>query len=165
MKSKVLKIRNLPENMQILNEVKVKPIGTLIFLLLVSGLFIFSGSTVAVLGVVLLAVSIYALLVMPDRVLMQFTEEFVVLYNRKSRDECMLIYWDEILRWQYQKHNNEDMLVLDLIDGQTEAIECFNRNRTVSYFKVYAKDKEIQTRTCRRHRVEASGTSESIRRN
>ena len=165
MKSKVLKIRNLPEDMQILNEVKVKPIGTLIFLLLVSGLFIFSGSTVAVLGVVLLAVSIYALLVMPDRILMQFTEDFVVLYNRKSRDECMLIYWDEIMRWQYQKHNNEDMLILHLIDGQTEAIECFNRNRTVSYFKIFAKDKEIENRSCRRHRVETQGASERFRRN
>ena len=165
MKSKVLKIRNLPEDMQILNEVKVKPIGTLIFLLLASGLFILSGSTIAVLGVVLLAVSIYALLVMPDRILMQFTEDYVVLYNRKNRDECMLIYWDEIMRWQYQKHNNEDMLVLNLIDGQTEAIECFNRNRTVSYFKIYAKDKEIQTRASRRHRVETSNASERFRRN
>ncbi len=37
MKSKVLKIRNLPEEMQVLNEVKVKPIGSLLVLMLVSG--------------------------------------------------------------------------------------------------------------------------------
>ena len=107
MKSKVLKIRNLPEEMQVLNEVKVKPIGSLLVLMLVSGVFIISGSTIAIMGVVLLAISSYALLVMPDRILMQFTDEYLVLYNRKNRDECMLIYWDEILLWQYQKHNKD----------------------------------------------------------
>ena len=84
MKSKVLKIRNLPEEMQVLNEVKVKPIGSLLVLMLVSGVFIISGSTIAIMGVVLLAISSYALLVMPDRILMQFTDEYLVLYNRKT---------------------------------------------------------------------------------
>ena len=93
MKSKVLKIRNLPQEMQVLNEVKVKPIGSLLALMLVSGVFIISGSSIAIVGVVLLAISSYALIVMPDRILMQFTDEFLVLYNRKNRDECMLIYW------------------------------------------------------------------------
>lgn len=56
----------------------------------------------------------------------------------------MLIYWDEVLLWQYQKHNNEDQLWLQLTDGQTETIECFNRNKIVPYFKIYAKGKERQ---------------------
>ena len=156
MKSKVLKIRNLPEEMQVLNEVKVKPIGSLLVLMLVSGVFIISGSTIAIMGVVLLAISSYALLVMPDRILMQFTDEYLVLYNRKNRDKCMLIYWDEILLWQYQKHNNEDQLWLQLTDGQTETIECFNRNKIVPYFKIYAKGKERQLNPARRRRSTAS---------
>lgn len=82
-KSKVLKIRNLPQEMQVLNEVKVKPIGSLLALMLVSGVFIISGSSIAIVGVVLLAISSYALIVMPDRILMQFTDEFLVLYNGK----------------------------------------------------------------------------------
>ena len=97
MKSKVLKIRNLPSDMQVLNEIKVKPIGSLLFLVAVAGIFIISGSSIAIVGVVLLAVSAYALLVMPDRLLMQFTSDYLVLYNRKNRDECMLIWWDEIV--------------------------------------------------------------------
>ena len=156
MKSKVLKIRNLPEEMQVLNEVKVKPIGSLLALMLVSGVFIISGSTIAIVGVVLLAISSYALLVMPDRILMQFTDEYLVLYNRKTRDECILIYWDEILLWQYQKHNNEDQLWLQLADGQTETIECFNRNKIVPYFKIYAKGKERQLKPARRRRSTVS---------
>lgn len=156
MKSKVLKIRNLPQEMQVLNEVKVKPIGSLLALMLVSGVFIISGSSIAIVGVVLLAISSYALIVMPDRILMQFTDEFLVLYNRKIRDECMLIYWEEILLWQYQKHNNEDQLWLQLTDGQTETIECFNRNKIVPYFKIYAKGKERQLKPARRRRSAVS---------
>ena len=150
MKSKVLKIRNLPSDMQVLNEIKVKPIGSLLFLVAVAGIFIISGSSIAIVGVVLLAVSAYALLVMPDRLLMQFTSDYLVLYNRKNRDECMLIWWDEIVAWQYQKHNNEDTLWLELIDGHVESIECFNRGRVVSYFKVYASGKERQQNPRRR---------------
>ena len=156
MKSKVLKIRNLPQEMQVLNEVKVKPIGSLLALMLVSGVFIISGSSIAIVGVVLLAISSYALIVMPDWILMQFTDEFLVLYNRKNRDECMLIYWEEILLWQYQKHNNEDQLWLQLTDGQTETIECFNRNKIVPYCKIYAKGKERQLKPARRRRSAVS---------
>ena len=69
----------------------------------------------------------------------------------------MLIYWDEILSWQYQKRNNEDLLWLQLTDNQTETIECYNRNRIVPYLKIYAKGKERVPRAVRRRRSE-SGT-------
>lgn len=155
MRSKVLKIRNLPRDMQVLNEVKVKPISSLCFLFVVAVLLTFTKTSWAIVGVVLLSIVLFAFLVMPDRCLMQFTEEYLILYNCKDRDECYLIYWNEILHWRYIRRNDEDTLWIELVDGHIEMIECYNRSRIISYFKIYATGKEVVNRS-RKKRVESN---------
>lgn len=142
MKSKVLKIRNIPVIPLVLDSLKAKPTGWLLLALFSSAIIVIADRNYYIFGILIFAISLFALIVMPDRVLMQFTESYVILYNTKERDECKLVYWDEIISWQYVWRTTTDVMQIELVDGTMEKIECFNRNKVESYFKVYASGKQ-----------------------
>lgn len=141
MKSKTLKTTNLSQE-RIVGELKTKPTGFFATMFFIGvGLLLFNRVYQAI-GMLMVAFSSYALFVAPDKTLMQFTEEYLVLHNRLDHDECKLVYWDEIVSWMYLKRSRYDYLVVELIDGSTERIECYNKLKVENYMRVYAGDKQ-----------------------
>ena len=104
MKSQVIRCRNLPKDPKTYEKIiNVKPVGLLIITL-----------------------SLFCLIVMPDRDLCKFTKDYLVLYNRHNRDECSLIYWDEVVSWHYEWYKTYDQLVIEMIDGSTEIQDMYS---------------------------------------
>lgn len=142
MRSKVIKVRNLPESETKPHNVNVKPTVFLCILLVIGVIFTFLKSYMMLMGFAMILLSLFALFIMPDRTLATMSPDFLVLYNCSNRDECNLIYWDEIVFWQYEWHGSADLLVVGLIDGSTEAQEMFSRRSIAKWMKQYAKGKE-----------------------
>ena len=97
-------------------------------------------------AVLLIGVSVYALLFLPSRVLLAFTKDYLIMQNKASRDDCVIIYYDEIVSWQYINTHRVDTLVIELIDGTVEKIECFNRIKVTNYMNYFVKDKQLKTK-------------------
>ena len=145
MKSQVIKVRNAPQSAGPVHAVRVKPIGVFI-LMFVLGLaaMIFTSNAMSSIGFCMMLFALFALVMLPDRVLISFSPENMVLYNRRDHSECFLIYWDEIVNWQYEWHPANDDLVITLIDDSIELIEVYSKRSVAKYLNLYAPNKEIK---------------------
>lgn len=141
MKSKILRTANLA-NERICGELRTRPTGFFATLFLIGISFLLFDRVYQAIGMLMVAFSCFSLFIAQDKVLIQFSEEYLVLHNTMDDEECKLIYWDEIVNWSYLKRTKYDYLVVELIDGTTEKMECFNRIKVENYMKVYAGDKQ-----------------------
>ncbi|MCI6272067.1 MAG: hypothetical protein MR601_03860 [Erysipelotrichaceae bacterium] len=146
MKSKVIKQRNIPQYPIVLKTVRVKPMF-LIFLLIVVGVFIvFFNDSISMIGVLMVVTGLFCLLILPDVKIIEYTDEYAIVYNCREKDDCKLIYWDDILSWQYKWKTDRDELVIELVDHSIETVYSFKKSTIVPYFKKYALNKEKNRR-------------------
>lgn len=144
MKSQVIKVRNLPKLESQPYTVHVKPVLALT-LMGFAGIAMLLTPVLAGAGVVLILISVFSLLMMPDRFLIQFTPEFLILYNHREANICTIVYWEDIVTWQYEYHKGVDVLVLSLIDGSTQTIELYSKRSIARYMNQYAAGKEVKS--------------------
>lgn len=133
-----------------MNTVHVKPTFALSFFVLLGIAMMIMKPYMMLPGLTLIILSLFALAVMPDRLLCTFTPEYLVLYNCKDRAECNIIYWDEIVSWTYEWHPNYDQLVINLTDGRTELQDMYSPRTIRRQMRLYAKDKEKKARSRRK---------------
>ena len=55
-----------------------------------------------------------------------------------------MIYWDEIVNWQYEWHPANDNLTITMVDGSMQIIELYSKRRVAKYLNMYAPNKEIK---------------------
>ncbi len=144
MRSQTIKVRNLPQWEAQPRTVHVKPVLALV-IMGIAGIGLLFFPAVAGLGVILIIISIFSLLIMPDRILIQFTPEYMILYNHRDAETCTIIYWDEVVNWQYEYHPSVDVLLINLVNGTTESIEIYSRSAVARYLDQYAPGKEIKS--------------------
>ena len=133
----------MPAERRIIHRLETKPyvlLGTLLCL----GIVTFKFNSM--LAIVITATMTYAIVILPTRVLLDFTEFYVVMYNQASKTDCIMIYYDEIVSWCYRKGALEDELSIELIDGSIERIECFNRHKVRRLMSDLAPSKERRQR-------------------
>lgn len=142
MKSKTLKIRNIPKEPPIIATVRVKPTSQLIVLTFIGAIFFMFSEMLSYFGLVIICVCSFCLLVMPDRKLIEFTHDFIIIYNCKDRDDCNILFWEDILTWQYIWRADKDELEIELVNHTKENIECFSKSTIVPLLRAYIKEKE-----------------------
>ena len=145
MKSKELKTYNLPAGRVVNSMINAKPHGFLVFLL-VLGFVLSFIETVSALGIGMAISALLCLLLLPERIMAEFSDDYFVLYNKAGRGECMLIYYEDVVSWRYDRGVAEDELVLTLEDGSTSRIEGFSRALFESSLDQYIPDKKEKTK-------------------
>ena len=141
----MIKVKNLPEECANAPLVSVKPKILLILLLVVGLILIIFYPYYYIIGMCLLLISIFCIFALPDHELMRFTKDYIVLYNNRDRSLCYMVYWDEIVNWQYEYHTSSDLLVLSLIDGSTQSVDAYSKSSIITYMNTYAPGKEVKT--------------------
>lgn len=142
MKSQVMKSRNLPKEAKAYEKiVNVKPIGLLIATLLTGALIALLKPYLAVTGISMVVLSLFCLIVMPDKDLCRFTKDYIVLYNRHDKSECTILYWDEILSWHYEWYKTYDLLVIEMIDGTQYTQEMYSIYAIKKMMEIHAPSK------------------------
>ncbi len=142
MKSKIIKQRNIPAYPLVFKTVRVKPILFLFVVVIVGMFFILFNNELALIGVLMVGAGLFCLLVLPDVKIIEYTEEYIIAYNCREKDECKLIYWEDILNWQYKWRTDKDELIIELKDHNIEVIDSYKKSTIVPYFKKFAADKE-----------------------
>lgn len=145
MKSQVIRIRNLPETRSVLQRYQLKPTLFLVSMI-ISGMLMVAAKPYLMLGGIMMTMlGAFCLFIMPDGILCEFTREYLILYNRRRSDDCMLIYYDEIVSWKYERHPSADELIITMVDGSTQKQECYSK-RIAIYMRIYVADKEARVR-------------------
>ena len=144
MKSKALKTDNLPEDREIEYRINAKPF-ILLGLIVVFGTGMMFYPSFVYIGAAIAATGLFALLFLPSRILLEFSKDYVVVYHRVNQNECELIYYDEIVSYQYVRNPQSDYLVFELENGETIRVSCFGKTRVEMILNHYAKDKKKKT--------------------
>lgn len=144
MKSKELKTYNLPSDSFFISEINAKP--TVLFLLItfVGFVSLFFNSVPKVFSITITIVGFICVCLMPRVVLIEFYNDYMVLYNKADKNTCEIIYYDEVESWYYNRGTTKDYLIINMMDGSSTKIEAFSKTIFEVNVSRYLKDKHIK---------------------
>ena len=115
MKSKELKNYNLPDNRTYNETLDAKPMKLLLVIMIIG--FIVLICKQYIYGACIFFLSIYyCILFLPSRRIIEFYDDFMIVYNKARKDECNIVYYDDIKSWEYKVSVSSDQLVITLKD-------------------------------------------------
>lgn len=95
-------------------------------------------------GMVVMGICLFSLF-LPDRTLVEFYPDFLVLYNQKDQDMAYLCMWQDIVQWRYEYHTAVDQVFVTLVDGSTQAVDMFSKPLFRRWMSLYAPGKEVKS--------------------
>lgn len=144
MKSKEIRVRNLPKDDVPFYVSNVKPTSFLIVAMIAGISFLWIRSYLQVIGVMVIMVSLFSLLMLPDCKLYEIHQYYIVLYNRHDKSECFIIYYEDIVSWHYEWNPSFDQLVISLVDGSVEKQEVYAKYRIEKWLNSLAPGKQAK---------------------
>ena len=144
MKSKELKKYNLPEDRILLGLIDAKP-NTFLFLIFLIGLALVATAHYTV-GAFITGVSAMAFMVLPRRILVEFYENYLVLYNHAGKNDCEMIYYEDVVKWRYNYGISYDELQIILTDNSTHTIDAYSKVEYEALMNRFLKDKKDKTK-------------------
>ena len=79
----------------------------------------------------------------PSRRLIEFYDDHMILYNKARKDECNIIYYDDIKSWEYKSKVSMDELVIVLQDDSIQKMNAFSKTEFEKKLNKYIKDKKV----------------------
>lgn len=144
MKSKEIRVRNLPKDDVPFYVSNVKPTSFLIIAMIMGICFLWIRSYLQVIGVMVIMVSLFSLLMLPDCKLYEIHQDYIVLYNRHDKSECFIIYYEDMVSWHYEWNPSIDQLVISLVDGSVEKQEVYAKYRIEKWLNSLAPSKQAK---------------------
>lgn len=140
MRSKELKVYNLPTDKQALAIIDAKPYGLLMAVLVLGVcLILFRISTMY--GIATIVVGSCAIMFLPKTILVEFYDDHLVLHNKASKDDCVIIYYEDVTSFIYVRGSLKDYLEIALEDGSIEKVEAYSRIVFEAYMNHYCPGK------------------------
>lgn len=136
-KSKILKIRNLPTDGKKIDQINAKPY-LFIIVCLIAGISLMC-TNLYLIGIIITFMFLYYLLFVKDVVLIEFYDQYAVFYLNNGKDECFLLFWEDVQRWSITSNRNDlDLLNIVLRNNECIALKCLSRKKVEKYFLLYA---------------------------
>ena len=145
MKSQIIRICNIPKSEGLKPvRIHVKPTTQLIIGIGIGALLMCSPWSLGAYGMVVMGICLFSLF-LPDRTLVEFYPDFLVLYNQKDQDMAYLCMWQDIVQWRYEYHTAVDQVFVTLVDGSTQAVDMFSKPLFRRWMSLYAPGKEVKS--------------------
>lgn len=145
MKSKELKIYNLPINFKPHITIDAKP-HLLLLLIFVVGIVLCLDEKTTVYGIAIAVIGLSFLMFLPKLIMLEFYDDYMILHNKANKTDCVLIYYEDVVSWHYQWNAYKDYLYIELIDGTNERIEAFSKTEFELAMNRFLKDKRKKTK-------------------
>ncbi len=89
-----------------------------------------------ILGIVFLFGSVYSFLFIKNERLVEFYDDYCVFYRTNAyRDECFLLFWNDILAWEIESGSEYDTLIVTLRNQKRICLKCVSRHKLIRYLK------------------------------
>ena len=126
MKSKEIRPYNLPRERVLLSEIDAKPNGVFIAVFLLGVMSIIVKLS-TVFGLVLIIFALSSLFLMPKVVLLEFYNDYLVVFNKADKDNCFIAYYEDIDSWFYTWSPGKDYLHIIMQDNSEIKVEGFSK--------------------------------------
>ena len=144
MRSKEIRVRNLPKDDVPFYVSNVKPTSFLMIAMIAGICFLWIRTYLQVIGVMVIMVSLFSLLMLPDCKLYEIHQDYIVFYNRHDKSECFIIYYEDMVSWHYEWNPSYDQLVISLVDGSVEKQEVYAKYRIEKWLNSLAPGKQAK---------------------
>ncbi|MEG0423542.1 MAG: hypothetical protein RSA96_01635 [Erysipelotrichaceae bacterium] len=143
MKSKNLKVRNLPQDKEPVDKINSKPYAFIVVFLLMGTYMIITKYYF--LGILIVAVFLYNLFFIKNRVNTEFYDDYVVFYNENDKEECFILFYDEIREWKYIRGRFDvDTLEVTFRDGKRIKFKSLSKGKMLKHFRDHAYRLEVK---------------------
>ena len=131
------KRRNLPENYPVENVIKVKPIFAMSVFLVIGGIMVFS-TNYKLIGAVFALIGGHTLFFTENKVSIEFSKDFMVVYPSDQEEDCYLIYYNDIENYSYvARMYQTDYIQIITKDRKMFEFKSLDRRRIKKYLKQY----------------------------
>mgnify|MGYP001772267295 FL=1 len=146
MKTQKIRVRNLSESLLKSGvSVHVKPVPVLTGFIAAGAIIVIANSSLILTGLGLILAGVFGIAIFPDRILVTFLDDCLVLFNQPDRSMCMLVYYDEVVHWQYVYRKHYDQLVITLVDGSTEVQEMYSYSSVYQQLSDHLAGKQLKS--------------------
>lgn len=140
-KSKILKIRNLPSDSEKVDKINAKPYLFIMIFLLIGIALTFTK--LYLVGIIITLLFLYYLVFVKDAALIEFYSQYAIFYLNNGKDECFLLFWDDVLHWNIENNRKDlDSLSIVLRNNETIDLKCLSRKKVEKYFHLFTTEKE-----------------------
>lgn len=137
-RSRKLKIWNLPKNDTYISCINSKPYSILFTILIVAIalLIVYHRFLISML---LLSFSTYHLVFVKNKRIVEFYKDYSIFYEiNHQKDDCILVFWKDIKSWKFHANKkNEESLCITLADNTVLEIQCVHRQKVEHYFRKF----------------------------
>lgn len=134
-RSRVLKIRNLPQDEKRIEVVSSKPYAFLIIGIIL-GIYLLLGKYYLV-GIIMIPFFLWNLFVVKNEILVAFYDSYVFFYLQQSKDECFVCFYADIKSYEIvKKRNSLDEIVITFLNDEQKRIPCVNMGKVRKQFKL-----------------------------
>lgn len=131
------KKRNLPENYSVIDVIKIKPIFAMFVFLLIGSIMVFS-TNYKLIGGVFALIGGYTLFFAENKVSVEFSNDFMVVYLEDQEEECFLIYYDEVESYRYRARMYQtDYVQIITKDRKMFEFKSLDRRRMKKFLKTH----------------------------
>ena len=142
-KSKILKIRNLPKDGKRIDHVNAKPYLFIIVCLIVGVALLFTK--IYFVGIVITLLFLYYFVFVRDVVLVEFYDQYAVFYLNNGKDECFLLFWEDVVKWEIINNRNDlDHLNIIMRNQESITLKCLSKKKVAKYFGQYTGNTDCE---------------------
>ncbi len=135
-RSKILKIRNLPTDGELIDHINAKPYLFILVYIAIGLALMFTR--LYLIGIVITFMFLYYLLFVKDVTLIEFYDKYAIFYLNNGKDECFLLFWEDVEKWSISSSRNDlDVLNIVLRNQESIALKCLGRKKVARYFVTY----------------------------
>lgn len=134
-RSQAIKIRNLPQGHKRIDCINAKPY--LFFGMIgMIGVLLVLMERYMIIGILLLLAALYCFLFIKNERLIEFYDEYCVFYRvNNNKDECFLLFWNDIIDWKIKSKNECDILTVTLRNHKKADFKCVSKHKLIRYLK------------------------------
>ncbi len=142
----LIKITDLPQGNTPEKKIQTKPYIA-ITVVLVVGIALLFLKSMRILGVVLIALSLFALWQIKGRLQMEIYSTYAVFYPVGHPDECQIFYYNDVIQWSIDHRQGQpDTMKIELKDDKMILQPIANSDQVLSAFNKKMADKEYNRR-------------------
>lgn len=124
-------------------EITSKPNVALFVCFIIAIIMLFISSTMRILGIIILALTLFAFFKIPNEKRVGFYENCMIIYVPYQKEQCQKVEFDEIIEWVVrQGKTGGDQFILRLNGDKYIQTESFNATRIVRYMNRIMPERE-----------------------
>lgn len=140
-KSNRYKCKNMPTDHKVNHVIKSKPVFAMSFIFFTGIIMSLSGEYLLI-GAALAVMSGYTLFFTKNKVSIEFTDNYMIVYLNDQTEEGYLIYYNEVENYRYvPKMYQTDEVEILLINKKLISFKSLDRRRLRKYLKKYLEKK------------------------